>query len=79
MKSLDFARAASIARSTVDLSHVDDTPIFGCGLPGFVPVFVTVEQVAKFVRYQTAQLNGGIDGEAMAECASIARKAFLVI
>lgn len=79
MKASEFALAARIARSSQDLSTVDDSPLWGCGLPGFVPVFVTVEQVAKFVRYQTVQFNGGIDAEAMAECAKIARKAFLIV
>ena len=76
-----FATAVSLARDfSRDLSAVDDSPLFGCGLPGFKPVFVTTEQVAKFVRWQCAYINGnGFDGKALAECADIARARFTLV
>lgn len=80
MKNSDFARALRLAQDlSQDLSQVDDSAIFGCGLPGFKPVFVTVKQVAKFIRWQSLCLNGNFDSEAIAECAQIARKVFVTI
>ena len=76
-----FASAVTLARDySRDFSAIDDSPLFGCGLPGFKPVFVTLEQVAKFVRWQCAFINGnGFDGESLAECAGIARAKFTLV
>jgi hypothetical protein len=76
-----FASAVTLARDySRDFSAIDDSSLFGCGLPGFKPVFVTVEQVAKFVRWQCAFINGnGFDGEALQECADIARAKFTLV
>lgn len=77
-----FASAVTLARDySRDFSTVDDSPLYGCGLPDFKPVFVTVEQVAKFVRWQCAYIYGasGFDSEALAECADIARTKFTLV
>jgi hypothetical protein len=77
-----FATCVSLARDySRDLSTVDDSAIFGCGLPGFKPIFVTREQVAKFVRWQCSYIYGasGFDGESLAECADIARAKFTLV
>lgn len=80
MTKNEFSAAVKLAKNfDIDLSMHDDTVLFGCGLPGFTTVHVTVEQVAKFVRYQCACLNGSFDGEELNNCAEIARKKFLCV
>lgn len=80
MKKAEFSAAAALAFDrTKDLENVDDSPLFGCGLPGFAPIFVTLEQVAKFIRYQCNLLNGGRDMEELENCAHIAREKFTLI
>jgi hypothetical protein len=81
MKKAEFSAAAALAFDySKDLSHVDDAPLFGCGLSDFKPIFVTLEQVAKFVRWQCSYVNAsGHDAEGLAECADIAREKFTLI
>lgn len=79
MTRAQFAECASLARDySRDFSAIDDSPLFGCGLPYFKPIFVTREQVAKFIRWQCGYIYGanGFDGAALAECADIARAKF---
>lgn len=78
MTKAEFSRAFALAKSSDDLSHVDDSTLWGCGLPGFVPVTVTLEQVAKFIKWQSFTFAGGIDAKALDECATIARHKFLL-
>lgn len=79
MTKSEFAAAVTIAKSDKDLSATDDSVLFGCGLPGFQPVHVTLDMVAKFVRWQALQMNGAFDAAALNECAHIARRRFVVI
>lgn len=80
MKKSEFSAAAALAfdpsKSLVD---VDYSALYGCGLPSFKPIFVTLEQVAKFIRYQCTYLGGGHDAEELANCADIAREKFTLI
>lgn len=73
-----FNAAVAIAQSKVDLSNVDDTVLDGCGLPGFVPVTVSLEACAKCIRWHAICLNGQIDSEALNEMRNISRKRWLV-
>lgn len=77
MTKKQFGQAVRIAQSREDLSKVDDSTLFGCGLPDFKPVFCTIEMVAKFVRWQCLQFNGEFNAENLNECATIARRKFL--
>lgn len=81
MKKSEFSAAAALAFDyTKDLSNVDDAPLFGCGLSDFKPIFVTLEQVAKFIRWQCSYVNAvGHDADGLAECAGIAREKFTLI
>jgi hypothetical protein len=63
-----FRRAYAIAMSDRDLSNVDMDCLNGFGLPDFKAVVVPIEAVARIIRYQTFQLNGGIDIGALTEC-----------
>jgi len=69
MSPLEWAGACRLAfdRDT-DLSSVSDEPLHGCGLPGFKPVQVTMQQVAKLIRWQCCYIFGpGHDAEALEE------------
>ena len=81
MKKSEFSAAAALAFDySKSLEHVDDSALFGCGLSGFKPIFVTLEQVAKFIRWQCSFVNAkGFDAEELANCADIAREKFTLI
>ena len=52
MNAKEMRAALELAQSSADLSKVDDAPLFGCGLPDWVVMQPTIEQVAKLVRWQ---------------------------
>jgi len=75
-----FQAAFAIAKdSDRDLSNVDDSILFGCGLSSFKPVHTTLEAVAKLIRWQAYQFNGEWDAEALNEVAVLGRKNFLIL
>ena len=63
-----FRRAYALAMSAVDLSKWDMSLLDGFGLPNFQPVVVALEAVARCIRWQVCQWNGGIDADALQEC-----------
>lgn len=71
-----FAIAKDFNRS---LSEVDNSILFGYGLPDFKPVHTTLEAVAKTIRWQALQFNGQWDSEALNEIAELGRRNFLVL
>ena len=80
MTLVQFQKAFAIANDTsIDLSNVDDTILFGCGLPRFKPVHTTLEAVAKMIRWQAMQFNGQWNAEALNEVAEVGRKNFLIL
>lgn len=79
MTLAQFQKAFAIANSNVDLSNVDDSILFGYGLPTFKPVHTTLEAVAKTIRWQALQFNGQWNAEALNEVAELGRKNFLVL
>lgn len=73
-------KAFAIANDrNVDLSNVDDTNLFGFGLPTFAPVYTTLQAVAKVIRWQALQFNGQWNAEALNEVAQLGRKKFLIL
>jgi len=68
MTNAQFKQACELAFSYVDLSHENDSVICGFGLPDFEQVYARIGAVAKCIRWQCCQLNGGVDGEALEEC-----------
>ena len=80
MTLTQFQSAFAIAKDfDRDLSNVDDSILFGCGLLSFEPVHTTLDAVAKLIRYQALQFNGEWDAEALNEVAMLGRKNFLVL
>lgn len=76
MNAKQFELAYQIAASDKEIL-ADDSHLFGCGLPDFKPVEVTINEVAKFIRYQCKQFNGEMDKEMVGECRYIARYKFI--
>lgn len=77
-----FSEAVKIAQSHRDLSDVDDSTLYGCGLSDFQPVHVTIEMVAKLVRWQCCGIfnnNVIVDAQELDNCAHIARRKFLIV
>lgn len=81
MTKNEFNEAFKIAKDfNIDLSNVDDSMLYGCGLPHYrFPVYVTKEAVAKLIRWQALQFNGEWNAEALDEVAQIGRTKFLVL
>ena len=80
MKKAELTAALEIARSDRSLADVDHTPLFGLYTPQFVaPVTTTILVVAKMVRELCVQFNGNVDGEALAEFGSVARRKIMVV
>ena len=76
----EFQSAFSIAKDfNRDLSNVDDSILYGYGLPEFKPVYMTLEAVAKTIRWQALQFNGQWDAQELDEVARLGRKNFLVL
>jgi hypothetical protein len=79
MNKHEAKAAFQIACSDVDLSNVDNSVIFGYGLPGFIPVAVTLEMVAKEMRHHAMQLNGEWNSEALQEVINCGRRSFIIL
>lgn len=80
MTAAEFKRAFAIADDdTIDLSGVDNNIIMGYGLPGFQPVPVTLEMVAKEIRWHALMMNGKWNSEALEEVRDACRRAFVVV
>ncbi len=80
MTKPEFSAAWKIAQSNQNLDAIDDSILFGCGLPDFQPVFTTLETVAKFLRWQCNYIFGdGFDAQELDNCAHIAKKKFKII
>ena len=68
MTSKQFHDAFDIAMSDTDLENVDMSLLLGFALTTFKPVVVTLEAVAKCIRWQAKQANGQVNAEALLEC-----------
>jgi hypothetical protein len=83
MTKQEFSAAVKIATSAQDLSNVDDSILYGCGLSEFkFPVYVTVEMVAKLIRWQCCGLFSNstiVDAQELDNMAHIARRKFQIV
>lgn len=80
MTKPEFAKAFELAKSNKELSDNGAELMMGCGLPDFKPVHVTLEMVAKLIRWQAQYIFGdGWDMEEVDSLAHIAKKNFIVI
>lgn len=79
MNKAEFKRAFAVASSDQNLTNVDMGHLFGFGLRDFQPVSTTVEAVARMMRWQAHQMNGGWDEQALDEIRVAGRTRFIVI
>jgi hypothetical protein len=78
MNKAEFQRAFLIAESDKELN--DDMDVFiGCALRGFEIVYITVESVARLIRWQCRQFDGTWDQEELQSIVSIARNKFTLV
>lgn len=78
MNASEFKKAFKLAQSDKPIS-ADTSNLLGYGLPCFVPVVTTIEAVAKEIRHQGCQLNGGWDMEAVQAVRDHGRRAFVIL
>lgn len=70
-KEFDMAWRMAIDPSVI-LDGVSDEALHGCALPDFVPVAVTIPEVAKHLRWQCLHIfGGGYDQQMLDECRTI--------
>ncbi len=68
MTALEIRMARSIAEDhSIDLSKVNDGVLYGFGLSDFTPVTVPLRAVAKCMRWQCQQWDGGWDEKQFSE------------
>ena len=82
MTKSQFSQALAVALSDADLSQVDDSRLYGCGLSDFVaPAYTTLDAVAKLIRYQCCGIFSGklVDSVELDNLAHIARRKFQII
>lgn len=79
MTTQEFRAAFAVADSSAELLAEDLAPFDGFGLPDFQPVTVTLRQVARLIRWQAQQLNGGWDSAALDEVRNCGRRRFVMV
>lgn len=78
MTKKELKEILEVAKSQKTLD--EDLSIFdGYGLNDFKRVYVTINQVAKLIRYQAINLNNSIDSKALNDIINIGNKKFIII
>jgi len=75
----EFKEAFALAESQADLSEADIDVFCGFANGGYGPVYVTIQQVARLIRWQAQYLNGQWDNEALREIAERGRGRFQIV
>ena len=78
MNKAELNEAFAVAKSNVDLSMEDISNFDGFGLSDSRRFHVTIGQVARLIRYQCQQMDGGYDAENFNDIAEFGRKRFTV-
>ena len=82
MTKPEFAKAFEIAKdfdNSPTIMDVDIAIFDGFDLNDFNPVYVTLRQIARLIRYQALYLSGEWDSEALNEIGHFGKKRFIVI
>ena len=77
MTHQEFKTAVKLAE-TGEYDNVDIDILFGCGLPDFKPVTITMDCAAKFIHQHAMQFNGSWDTDALNEVRQISRRNWLI-
>jgi len=79
MTTKQFQQAFEIAKSSGSLINHDISVFDGFAISSFVSVVVTIDQVARLIRYQALMLNGQWDNDALTEILKSGRRKFTVV
>ena len=81
MTKPELTKALAIAKSEKELNDSNASiDIFdGYGLSCFKPVHVTIDQVARLIRWQCAYIGGGWDAKELDNLCHLAKKRFLIV
>lgn len=79
MTRQEFSQAVKMVEERTIPDNVDDSILYGCGLPGFKPVTVSLAAAAKFIAWHARCLNGQWDSEALNEMREVSRKKWLIV
>jgi len=78
MNKPELKLALELAKSNQPLPTIPSC-LNGYGLPGFTPVYVTIQAIAALIQWQCVCLDGSLDSEALNELATLGRKRFQII
>lgn len=79
MTKNEFKQAFALAESGADLSMASIDAFYGFGSRQFETVWVTIQQVARLIRWQAQYLSGGWDSDALTEVAQAGRRKFQIV
>ena len=80
MKKMELEQAWTMANDeSIDLSGESMVLFEGFGLPGFKPVYVTIKQLAKLIRWQCQYINGGWDLEELNSITRFGKRHFMIL
>jgi hypothetical protein len=79
MTKHEFNQAIALAKDIDVILSGDIDQFLGFGLPDFTPICVTVQQVARLIRWQAGRFDGTWDTEAITEVWVYGRGRFNII
>ncbi len=79
MTKAQLAKAFNVAKSDADVSNEDISIFDGFGLNGFLPVYCTIGQLARLIRWQCQYMNGEWDMEEFQVIAYFGKKRFMIL
>ena len=81
MTNIEFKEAADLAlnQTDVNLTGEDIAAFDGFGLKDFKPIFCTIRQLARVIRWQCQYLFGGFDSEELQSIARVGKTKFRII
>ena len=80
MTKMEMAKALEIAKNpNINLLKEDISIFDGFGLHGFEPIHVTLNQIARIIRWQAQCMDGTWNAEEINAIATIGKKKFRVI
>lgn len=80
MTTEQFRQARLLAGNDTAMGSFRDLGIFdGFALPGFGPVYVTLDNVAKLIQWQCMCFDGSLDLDALQVIANFGKRRFIII
>lgn len=80
MKKAEFDKAWEIAKNEeIYLDYESLESFDGYGLSGFEPVYVTIKQIARLIRWQCQYINGGWNYKELNEIGRFGKRRFMIL